>query len=325
MDVLKIKDLCISFPSGGGMYPAVEGVSLCVKQGEIFGIVGESGCGKSLTALSILRLISDSGKITGGEIILDGENILTLSEKEMQRRIRSKKVSMIFQEPMTSLNPLLTVGEQIAEVLRTHKGMKKQEANQEAVRYLKMSGIPEPEKRANAYPHQLSGGMRQRVMIAIALCCQPKLLIADEPTTALDVTMQAQILGLMQQLQEETGTSIVLITHDLGVVAEMCHRLAVMYCGNIVEEGSVEDVLHHPSHPYTVGLIGAIPRMEKSEKFLYNIPGTVPQRDALPKGCRFADRCPHCTDLCRENIPEITDLGGGHSVRCFLFERRSEA
>ena len=302
------------------MYPAVEGVSLCVKQGEIFGIVGESGCGKSLTALSVLRLISDNGKITGGEIVLDGEDILALSEKEMQRRIRSKKVSMIFQEPMTSLNPLLTVGEQIAEVLRTHKGMKKQEAMAEAIRYLQMSGIPEPEKRAKAYPHQLSGGMRQRVMIAIALCCQPKLLIADEPTTALDVTMQAQILGLMKQLQEETGTSIVLITHDLGVVAETCHRLAVMYCGNIVEEGSVEDVLHHPSHPYTVGLIGAIPRMEKSEKFLYNIPGTVPQRDALPQGCRFADRCPHCREVCREKIPEITDLGGGHSVRCFLFE-----
>lgn len=319
--VLKIHALSVCFPTGGGMYPAVENLSLSVKQGEIFGIVGESGCGKSLTALSVLRLLPEKEALVQGEIWVDGENVLQLSEKQMQRNIRSKKVSMIFQEPMTSLNPLLTVGEQIAEVLRVHKGMGKPAAWEEAIRYLKLSGIPDPAQRAKAYPHQLSGGQRQRVMIAIALCCQPKLLIADEPTTALDVTMQAQILQRMKTLQEETGTSIVMITHDLGVIAEMCHRVAVMYCGSIVEEGAVEDVLHHPTHPYTQGLLHAIPRLDSADRLLYSIPGTVPQRHRLPQGCRFADRCPHCKPVCRNKIPNSTSLKDGHWVRCFMYER----
>ena len=227
---------------------------------------------------------------------------------------------MIFQEPMTSLNPLVTVGEQIAEVLRTHKGMKKKEAKAEAIRFLRLAGIPEPEKRAEVYPHQMSGGMRQRVMIAIAMCCKPDILIADEPTTALDVTVQAQILNLMRSLRNETGTAIVMITHDLGVIADICDRVAVMYCGCVVEEGSVEDVLRHPRHPYTKGLIASVPKMDGAVKYLHNIPGTVPQLHHLPRGCRFADRCPQCTEACREKMPEVTLVDSSHSVRCFACE-----
>ena len=319
-EVLSIKDLHVSFPTPYGTNIAVDGVTLSVKKGEIFGIVGESGCGKSMTALSVMRLLSASGKITGGEIKIDGENVLALSEKQMQRRIRGKKVAMIFQEPMTSLNPLVTVGEQIAEALRTHKGMGRKEAKEEAVRFLKLAGIPEPEKRAGVYPHQMSGGMRQRVMIAIAMCCQPEILIADEPTTALDVTVQAQILNLMKALREETGTAIMLITHDLGVIADVCDRVAVMYCGCVVEEGTVEDVLRNPRHPYTKGLIDSVPRVDRMEKYLYNIPGTVPQLHQLPQGCRFADRCPRCTKACREKMPEVTMVDSDHSVRCFMCE-----
>lgn len=322
-EILKINDLHVSFPTHYGTNIAVDGVNLSVKKGEIFGIVGESGCGKSMTALSVMRLLSASGRITGGEIFIDGENILTLSEKQMQRRIRGKKAAMIFQEPMTSLNPLVTVGEQIAEVLRTHKGMKKKEAKAEAIRFLSLAGIPEPEKRAEVYPHQMSGGMRQRVMIAIAMCCKPDILIADEPTTALDVTVQAQILNLMRSLRNETGTAIVMITHDLGVIADICDRVAVMYCGCVVEEGSVEDVLRHPRHPYTKGLIASVPKMDGAVKYLHNIPGTVPQLHHLPRGCRFADRCPQCTEACREKMPEVTLVDSSHSVRCFACEEES--
>ncbi len=318
--ILEVVDLQTQFISSRGVAKAVDHVSYSLKKGEILGVVGESGCGKSVTALSILRLIqSPPGKITGGKILLDGENLLELSEREMQQRIRGNRISMIFQEPMTSLNPLFTVGRQLMEPLMLHRGMDKKAAKEEAVRMLSLVGIPMPERRFKDYPHSMSGGMRQRVMIAMALCCHPEVLIADEPTTALDVTIQAQILDLMKKLRDELGTAIIMITHDLGVVAEMCDRAVVMYCGTVIEEGSVKSIFKDPRHPYTRGLIASIPKLtdDRNQK-LYNIKGTVPSLFELPEGCRFASRCEHCTERCRKQMPPVTQLEGDHAVRCYL-------
>ncbi len=283
--ILDIRELETHFFSSRGVAKAVDKVSYSLKRGEILGVVGESGCGKSVTALSVLRLIKPpGGKIVGGEILLDGVDLLKLPEREMQK-IRGNRISMIFQEPMTSLNPLFTVGDQIMEPLMQHRGLSKKEAKEEAVRMLAAVGIPSPEKRVNDYPNSMSGGMRQRVMIAMALSCTPEVLIADEPTTALDVTIQAQILELMKKMRDELGTAIIMITHDLGVVAEMCDRAAVMYCGSAVEEGPVHEVFKEPSHPYTRGLMMSIPKLTEESDRLYNIKGSVPSLFNLPEGC----------------------------------------
>ncbi len=317
--VIEVKELETHFFSRYGVARAVDKVSYSLDKGEILGVVGESGCGKSVTALSILRLIPDPpGKIVGGEILLEGENILEFSEKELEK-VRGNKISMIFQEPMTSLNPLFTVGDQIMEPLILHRGMTKKEAKKEAIEMLSSVGIPLPEKRFSEYPNSMSGGMRQRVMIAMALCCRPKVLIADEPTTALDVTIQAQILRLMKKMREELGTAIIFITHDLGVVAEICDRAAVMYCGSIVEQGGVREIFKNPLHPYTKGLIKAIPKIDEDVQMLYNIKGSVPSLWALPEGCRFADRCEYRMDICTKKRPELVETQEGHSVCCFLY------
>ena len=319
MDALNIENLHVSFQTGKGNKLAVDGISFTVGQGEIFGLVGESGCGKSVSSMSILRLISPPGKITKGSIQVGGIDILSLSEKEMQEIIRGSKVSMIFQEPMTSLNPLITIGEQIAETLRVHKGYSKKQAKEEAIRQLKNVGIPMPEKHYSSYPHALSGGMRQRVMIAIAMACEPELLIADEPTTALDVTIQAQILELMKKVRAETKTAILLITHDLGVVADMCDRVAVMYCGRIVEEGLTKEILHHPQHPYTKGLIASIPSIDGKDILLHNIQGTVPQIYEGAVGCYFANRCEQCVEKCMHEAPVLENIGASHKVACHQY------
>ena len=316
--ILEIKDLETYFYSSRGVAKAVDKVSYSVGKGEILGIVGESGCGKSVTALSILRLVKcPPGKIVGGQVLLDGKNLLELTEKEMEA-VRGNRISMIFQEPMTSLNPLLTVGDQIMEPLIKHRGMNKQDAKKEAIHMLEAVGIPNAERRFKEYPNSMSGGMRQRVMIAMALCCDPEVLIADEPTTALDVTIQAQILDLMLNLRDKLGTSIIMITHDLGVVAEMCDRAAVMYCGSVVEEGPVKEIFKNPVHPYTKGLIASIPKLTTETERLFNIRGSVPSLLKLPEGCRFADRCDHCTEQCRKQFPPLTKVSEGHNVRCYL-------
>ena len=316
VELLRIEDLQVVFPAGTGQSIAADGVSFSVDRGEIFGIVGESGCGKSITSLSVLQLVAPPGRITRGRILYDGEDLLTLSEKKMQQRIRGNEIAMIFQEPMTSLNPLLTIGEQVMEPLRFHQKLGRREARARAEEMLHAVGIPLPKKRMGEYPHTLSGGMRQRAMIAMAMCCSPRLLIADEPTTALDVTTQAQILKLMKELQRREGSSILLISHDLGVVANMCDRIAVMYCGKVVEEGSCREILSHPLHPYSRGLIVSIPSIRESRAQLYNIPGTVPVNNGELKGCPFARRCAACTALCRENAPAMQTVEGRHSVRC---------
>lgn len=317
-NVLEVKNLETHFFSSRGIAKAVDKVSYSVKKGEILGVVGESGCGKSVTALSILRLIqSPPGKIMGGEILLNGQNLLELSNKEMEG-IRGNKISMIFQEPMTSLNPLLTVGDQIMEPLMLHRGLDKKAAKKEAIHMLEAVGIPNAERRFSEYPNSMSGGMRQRVMIAMALSCNPEVLIADEPTTALDVTIQAQILDLMLKLRDEFGTAIIMITHDLGVVAEMCDKAAVMYCGSVVEEGTVKEIFKDPVHPYTKGLIASIPKLTDNDGRLFNIRGSVPNLRNLPEGCRFADRCDYCTEQCRKAFPPLTKVNEGHNVRCYL-------
>jgi oligopeptide/dipeptide ABC transporter ATP-binding protein len=284
-------------------------------------VVGESGCGKSVLALSILRLVpSPPGRIAGGEILLNGRNLLALSEEEM-RKIRGREISMIFQEPMTSLNPVFRVGEQIAEVFRLHQGMDRRQALAQSTEMLRMVGIPSPEKRVRDYPHQMSGGMRQRVMIAIALACRPRVMLADEPTTALDVTTQAQMIDLIAALRAETGAAVILITHDLGVVAEAAETVAVMYAGQIVEHGSVRDLFSTPLHPYTLGLMNSVPRMNGPagrEAFLKAIPGVVPPLYDLPTGCRFRDRCPDAFPLCRERAPILEEIVSGHDCRCWL-------
>ncbi|GAF67149.1 ABC transporter ATP-binding protein [Bacillus sp. TS-2] len=318
-NIIDVRNLQTSFFTSALEVKAVDGVSFSVPKGKTLGIVGESGSGKSITSLSILRLIQNPGKIVGGEVLFNGENLLSKSESQM-RKIRGNDISMIFQEPMTSLNPVYTVGQQISESFQIHEKLGKKEALKRSVDMLKLVGIPSPEKRVHQYPFELSGGMRQRVMIAIALACNPQLLIADEPTTALDVTIQAQILELMKDLQERLGMSIILITHDLGVVAESCDYVAVMYCGKVVEYASVKDLFRDPKHPYTVGLLNSLPRHDEDvEGELEIIPGSVPNPSELPKGCRFAPRCPFATDLCREKLPDLEEDENGNQIRCWIY------
>ena len=299
---------------------AVDNVSFQISEGRTLGIVGESGCGKSVTALSVMRLIPEPpGKIVAGDIRFDGKDLLALSEKEM-RSIRGNKISMIFQEPMTSLNPVFRVGDQIGEVLQLHQKLGKKECREQTVERLKQVGIPSPESRVDDYPHQMSGGMRQRVMIAMALACDPRLIIADEPTTALDVTIQAQILELMEELSKNTGTAIMLITHDLGVVAETAEQVVVMYAGRVVEEADVKTMFNNPLHPYTRGLMRSIPGATPDKKTrLEAIPGMVPSLLNLPHGCKFSDRCRHVSERCLRQEPELI-LKQGHAVRCWLYE-----
>ena len=315
--LLSVRNLHTVFYTSDGVTPAVRGVSFDIEPGETLGVVGESGCGKSVTAFSVMRLIPDPpGKIEAGEVYFEGQDLLRKTPEEM-RQIRGSKMSMIFQEPMTSLNPVYTIGDQISEVLEHHMGMTRQEGMEKAVRLLQSVGIPEPERRIKQYPHEMSGGMRQRVMIAMALACDPTLLIADEPTTALDVTIQAQILELMKDLKKRTGTAIMLITHDLGVVADMADRVAVMYLGKIIEEGTAGDIFHRPLHPYTLGLLNSIPRMDRVLARLHVIPGTVPNPMFMPEGCPFNNRCDYATAECRENEPEMSVVTETHKVSCF--------
>lgn len=317
-NLLEVRDLVVEFETARGVLRAVDEVSFSVRPGETLGVVGESGCGKSVTALSIMRLItSPPGRILGGPILYRGQNLLEL-EEEALRKIRGNKISMIFQEPMTSLNPVYTTGEQVAEAVRLHQKKSRKEALKVATDMFKLVGIPSPSERIHNYPHQMSGGMRQRVMIAMALACKPDLLIADEPTTALDVTIQAQILELLRELQHELGMSILLITHDLGVVAETCDHVIVMYAGKIVENASVRDLFTSPQHPYTKGLLRSVPGASSgSERMhrLQEIPGMVPPLHALPKGCAFQDRCESATTSCREEMPELRRVGAT-LVRC---------
>ncbi len=320
--LLEVKGLRTSFFTRDGVVRAVDGIDFHVDRGEIMGLVGESGCGKSVTSLSILRLVARPGRIEAGEILFDGQDLLKLKDDDM-RKIRGDRISMIFQQPTSSLNPVWDVGRQIEEVLRIHRGMKGKVARSRAAELLRMVGIPDPERRLKSFPHEMSGGMAQRVMIAMALACEPELLIADEPTTALDVTIQAQILDLMRNLRDETGTAIVLITHDLGVVAEMCDRIAVMYAGEIVEQTDVVSLFRRPLHPYTQGLIGSIPVVGAVRDELAVIPGNVPNLIDLPKGCRFAPRCQarieHDVAIATEVHPSLLPVASGHDVRCWLY------
>jgi peptide/nickel transport system ATP-binding protein len=315
--IIKVDDLQTSFFTHKGEVKAVDGVHFDVPAGKTLGIVGESGSGKSITALSIMRLIEAPGRVKGGSITFNGEDLLAKSEAEM-RRIRGNKISMIFQEPMTSLNPVYTIGDQIAESYQIHQGLSKKQALEKALGMLELVGIPSPKARLKAYPHELSGGMRQRAMIAIALACNPELLIADEPTTALDVTIQAQILGLVNDLQKDLGMSMLLITHDLGVVAETCDYVAVMYAGKIVEYADVNTLFANPKHPYTVGLLKSLPRHDIDQEELEVIRGMVPRPDDLPNGCRFAPRCPFAREMCVERLPDLEDQGDGNQVRCWI-------
>lgn len=323
--LLNISNLQTYFYTEEGVSKAVDGVDYYVKKGETLGVVGESGCGKSVTALSVMRLIPQPpGKIVGGDITFEGKSLLGLSNHDM-RKIRGNKISMIFQEPMTSLNPVFTIGNQISEAIQLHQGLSKKAALERSVDMLKLVGIPSPEQRVKEYPHQLSGGMRQRAMIAMALSCNPSLLIADEPTTALDVTIQAQILDLMASLKEEFNTAIILITHDLGVVAETVARVAVMYAGKIVEEADVYNIFEHPLHPYTVGLLRSIPRIDltvrREKQRLQEISGVVPIPSQLPSGCLFHPRCSSVMDICRQQLPELKPhKREGHNVRCWLYD-----
>ncbi|HEY0886509.1 MAG TPA: ABC transporter ATP-binding protein [Ramlibacter sp.] len=315
-ELLRVEDLRIGFGRPGGEHLAVDGVSFALGAGEVLGIVGESGCGKSITALSILGLVPDPpGRITGGRIRLRGRDLVGLDEGELNA-VRGKEISMIFQEPMTALNPLFRVGEQIGETLRVHEGLSKEQARVRALELVRKVGISNPEQRLDQYPHELSGGMRQRIMIAIALACGPKVLIADEPTTALDVTIQAQILVLLRQLQREMGMGVILITHDLGVVAQVVDRVIVMYAGQIVEEGAVDAVFERPSHPYTGLLLQSIPALDDEQERLPTIAGMVPGLANLPPGCRFHPRCPSARAACRERAPTPVDISPGHRAAC---------
>jgi peptide/nickel transport system ATP-binding protein len=328
--VLGVDDLRTVFFTGRGLIKAVDGVSFDVASREVLAIVGESGCGKSMTALSIMRLVPDPpGRIVGGRVVLGNRDLLQLDEREM-RRVRGNDISMIFQEPMTSLNPVMTIGRQISEAVRLHEEVSKSAASDKAVEMLRLVKIPEPAQRAREYPHQLSGGMRQRAMIAMALACNPKVLIADEPTTALDVTIQAQILDLMLSMQQKLGTSIVLITHDLGIVAETAQRVVVMYAGKKVEEAPVETLFEEPLHPYTVGLMGSVPRLSlagggDTRARLQEIPGSVPSLVDLPAGCTFAPRCAFATDICRAEFPPYEEKRPGHFAACWHSDRVREA
>ena len=315
--LLEIRDLRTYFASERGEVRAVDGVDLSLERGKTLGIVGESGCGKSVTALSVMGLVPrPPGRIAHGEIVFDGEDLLKAPERRM-RDLRGDKLSMIFQEPMTSLNPAFPVGDQIAEALLRHRKLSGKEANDQAIDMLRKVRIPSPDLRARDYPHQLSGGMRQRVMIAMALACNPQLLIADEPTTALDVTIQAQILDLMRTLRAELGTAIILITHDLGVIAELADDVAVMYAGKVVERCAVERLFSEPQHPYTVGLLGSIPRLHVEQKRLSAIEGIVPDAAAFPSGCRFHPRCPFAVEKCRNEIPPLMEISPNHFAACW--------
>jgi oligopeptide/dipeptide ABC transporter ATP-binding protein len=319
MALLEVQDLRTYFYTDEGVARAVDGVSFSLERGEALGIVGESGSGKSVTSLSILRLVPEPpGRIMpGSSVRLWGEELLALPERRM-RRVRGNDIAMIFQEPMTSLNPVYPVGEQIAEALRVHRRVGKREALERAVELLRLVGIANPEERVHAYPHHLSGGMRQRVMIAMALACEPDILIADEPTTALDVTIQAQILELIDELRQRLGMAVLLITHDLGVVAEVCDRVVVMYAGQVMEEGTVEQIFRDPRHPYTEGLLAAIPRLGEPVERLRVIPGTVPSATSWPRACRFHPRCPYGWDLCVNAGPDLFEADPGHYSRCWL-------
>jgi len=322
-NILEVKGLKTQFFTESGVVRAVDGIDLVVKRGEVLGLVGESGCGKSVTSLSIMRLISQPGKIVEGQLLFDSQDLIKLPESQMTR-IRGNRISMIFQQPQSSLNPVFRIGEQLAEVLFIHQDLGKEEGAQRAIELLSMVGIPEPESRARAFPHELSGGMAQRVMIAMALACVPELLIADEPTTALDVTIQAQILDLMRNLRSKMETSIILITHDLGVVAEMCDRVSVMYAGRIVEKAEIVDLFESPKHPYTEALIGSTPVLGQADKELTTIPGSVPNLINLPQGCKFAPRClarvQNNLERCTEEEPELKAIGPDRLVRCWLYE-----
>ena len=322
-NILEVRGLKTYFYTEAGTVKAVDGVDFSVKQGEVLGLVGESGCGKSVTSFSILRLVGQPGKIVDGQIFFDGRDLLKLSESEMVE-MRGNRISMIFQQPQTSLNPVFMAAAQVAEVLQIHKNMEKKNAWERAVELLHLVGIPDPERKARAFPHEMSGGQAQRVMIAMALALNPQLLIADEPTTALDVTIQAQILDLMRDLRNHMGTSVILITHDLGVIAEMADRVAVMYAGRIVEQADVVSLFDRPLHPYTQGLIGSIPILGKVNAKLDVIPGNVPNLVNLPPGCRFAPRCrarvKHQLKICTEVEPHLEETASAHTVRCWLYE-----
>jgi oligopeptide/dipeptide ABC transporter ATP-binding protein len=320
--LLEVRGLRTSFHTRDGVVRAVTGVDFHVNRGEVMGLVGESGCGKSVTSLSIMRLIVPPGRIEGGEVVFDDVDLLRLPGRDM-RRMRGERISMIFQQPTSSLNPVYDVGMQVGEMLELHRKMQRRDARNRALELLPMVGIPDPRRRLDAFPHELSGGMAQRVMIAMALACEPELLIADEPTTALDVTIQAQILDVIRTLQRETNTAMILITHDLGVVAEMCDRVAVMYAGEIVEQSDVTSLFARPKHPYTVGLIGSVPKLGEDREELAVIPGTVPNLIDLPEACRFAPRCTarieYEVELARQRHPELRALDGDHAVRCWIY------
>ena len=319
-NLVEIKNLKTYFYTEDGIVKAVDDVSFNIRQGEIIGVVGESGCGKSVTAMSIMRLIpAPPGKIVGGEILFEDKKILELNDEEM-RGIRGNDIAVIFQEPMTSLNPIFTIGYQIQEVIMLHQKLNKVEAKKKAVEMLKLVGVPRADEIVECYPHELSGGMRQRAMIAMAVSCNPKLLIADEPTTALDVTIQAQILDIMKDLKKELNTSIMLITHDLGVIAEMAEYVVVMYAGKVIEEAPVIELFKNPMHPYTEGLMKSKPSLDKDEDRLYSIPGQVPNPINMPEECYFCARCPKAIDICRKQQPPIREIRPGHKVACFLYE-----
>ncbi len=318
-NTLTVRGLRTEFHTPKGVLPAADGVDITVPRGKIVGLVGESGCGKSVTALSVMGLVREPGRIAGGEIFLGDRDLRKLSARELQK-LRGDRMAMIFQDPMTSLNPVYTVGRQVSEALRLHKNMSKAQARERTLDLFRQVGIPDPDGRFDAYPRELSGGLRQRVMIAMAMVCEPELLIADEPTTALDVTIQAQILGLMEELRRDHGTSILLITHNMGVVAQLCDYVYVMYAGQVVEQAETFELFQNPRHPYTLGLLKAIPSLEGEETRLYNIRGSVPDLADLPRGCRFCPRCDCAREDCETEAPALTEVSPGHKVRCIRRE-----
>ena len=319
-NILELKNLKTHFFTKHGEVPAVDGVDITVPKGKIIGIVGESGCGKSVTATSIMHLIEKPGRIVDGQVLFDGEDITYASPKEINK-IRGDRMTMIFQEPMTSLNPVYTVGKQVSEAIILHHNVSKEEAKKMTIDIFEQVGIPEPEKRFNSYPHQLSGGLRQRVMIGMAMVCKPDLMIADEPTTALDVTIEAQILHLMREMQQKSGASIIMITHNLGVVAELCDEVYVMYAGKVMEHAEIHELFKNPCHPYTYGLLNSIPDTQGTKDRLYTIKGMVPNLLKLPQGCRFCPRCDKAMKICMTTQPELQTVADGHEVRCHLFDK----
>jgi oligopeptide/dipeptide ABC transporter ATP-binding protein len=325
MPLLEVKDLATHFFTQEGIVKAVDGISYELAEGEVLGVVGESGCGKSVGALSVMRLVADPpGRTVRGEVIFEGEDLLKLDDSEM-RKVRGNKISMVFQEPMTSLNPVLTIGKQLTETAELHLGMNKQQAIDHAAELLERVGIPDAANRLDDYPHQFSGGMRQRVMIAIAISCNPRLIIADEPTTALDVTIQAQILELMQELAVEFGTALIIITHNLGVVARYAHRVMVMYAGKIIETGSAEEIYHNPRHPYTIGLLASVPRLDEAQRTrLQAIEGLPPNLVNMPVGCAFAARCAYANQKCLDEQPSLMNFSEKHSTACWRFAELPE-